>query len=539
MSENRKVFAKAAAKAKVALQKNDLTSTIAWAKIAAHFAFIRHPGFYMSLELENTLIEVAQKIKQQPPEVSGEFYLQNKPKNIGKMRFLHVVTENYETGGHSLFLDRWVQNTIDTHVHSLISTAQNSEISNMLKETLDVSGGWNVCLPELSPDLAEQALLLRLLAHNWADVVVLFTHPFDPVPVVAFGVSGGPPVVLVNHADHAFWLGASVADLIVDYHSSAAELSTKRRGTKKSKILPMPLIQNEPFPQREAAREELGFEDGEIVLFTVGREEKYYPYNGVDFLNVMVEFLKKHPNTYLVAAGPVYTESWHRAHEATDGKVVAMGQIDRIQLEKCYSAADCYVASFPCGSGTALLEAAMHNLPIVGLHLADFPHLSLKDDVGFSKLDVHQSTVEGFKTALSSAISEIQVSRQRALEVKENVEREHCPPGWNSYLNLILQSLPSLHHLHRPKPRLEVSDLMDVYWESISAKMMGDESPWHSYNRLIRTYKKHLPKKAAINSQAQGLVSELVRLNNFNRSRQFIKGFGEFVDSAFERNLDV
>ncbi len=532
IAENKKVFDKAAQKAQDALQKDNLNTAIAWTKIAAHFASIRHPGFYVSPELENLLLDVANRIKQEPPEFSGEFYLQNKLKNAGKMRFLHITTEIYGTGGHSCYLDRWIQNTFDTSVHSLISTAQTDEVSPSLKNTLDTSGGWYLSLPELSSDLAEQALLLRLLGQNWADVIVLFAHPFDPLPTVAFGVQDGPPVALINHADHAFWLGASVADVVVDYHASGGDLCAKRRGTAESKILPIPMSQADTIVRMDA-RKELGFRKDEVIILTVGREEKYYPFGELDYLDVMVDFLKKHDAMRLIAAGPTYTLKWQRAHEESNGRIEALGQIDRSQLEKYYCAADVYIPSFPCSSGTALLEAAMHNLPIVGLHLDELPHLSLRDDVGFRQLKVHKLSVEEFVAALESTLNYPQLTKRKAQLVKENVEREHCMPGWNRYLTAILQALPSQHRIRRLKPQRQNPEAVDAQWEAVSAKMLGDELPWHSYSRLIRTYQRHLSKTEALNSQATSLMSAFVKSNNFKRGRQFLRSFGEFVDSAF------
>jgi hypothetical protein len=530
--ENRKIFDRAAKKADSALQKDDLTSAIAWAKIAAHFAFVRHSGIYMSPALEQTMLEVARRIKQQPPDVSGAFYMKNKPRNMGKMRFLHVITEGYAAGGHSLFVARWINNTLENSVHSLIATAQKGEIPAMLRGAVDASGGWVVSLTELSPDLVEQALLLRLLAQDWADVIVLFIHPFDPLPLVAFGVSGGPPVVYCNHADHAFWLGASIADAVFDYHWAGSEICQKHRGTGASKILPIPLEKNSVQQPKEDARAELGFK-GEAVLLTVGRDEKYYPYDGFDFLAAMTGFLNEHINVKLVAAGPQNTGKWRMASDASGGKIEVLGQIDRSELEKYYLAADVYVPSFPCGSGTALLEAALHNLPIVGLHIDQLPNFSLEDDVGFIKLKVHQPNLDGFVGALEAAISNSHSRLEKALLVKENVEREHCPPGWNSYLNDALQALPSQHRVRTTKAADQALNHIDMYWENISAQMMGNELAEHSYSRLIRVYGKYLSKTDMLGGQAMSLLSASLQVDSFKRSRQFFSSLKESVNSAF------
>ncbi|MDR0372317.1 MAG: glycosyltransferase [Nitrososphaerota archaeon] len=531
IAENQQVFKKTVKKATRALDKGDLTAAVTWAKIAAHFAFIRHPGIYTNPELENLLLDVARRIEQNPPNVSGAFYLKTKPKNFGKMRFLHVITESYDTGGHSPFVSRWIENTIDNSVHSIITTAQNRVLPDILQNAVANSGGWYCSLTELSSNLVEQALLLRLLARNWADAIVLLIHPFDPIPLVAFGIEGGPPVILCNHADHAFWLGSGIADVTVDYHSSAAKLNEKRRGIKGAKLLPIPLKKDPAVSPNIKIRGRLGFNAQDVVLLTVGRAEKFYPFGGYDFLDVMVAFLQKHPNVKLIAAGPPSKGRWAEASVMVEGRIQALGTVERQVLENYYTAADVYVASFPCGSGTALLEAAMHSLPIVGLHLWELPHLSLADDVGFKKLKVHRSSLADFAFSLDSAALNCRSSQQktRAENVKKNVEHEHCTPGWNSYLDTVLQSLPSQHSVHAPQILNEETDYTDVYWEALSAQMMANELPQHSLSRLVRVYGGYLSKSDLIGTQAEGIRSALLKIDNLQRAKQFLLDFKEFV----------
>ncbi len=541
IAENQRIFKKAQEKASNALSKNDLNSAIAWSKIAAHFAFLRHPGVYMSPELENLLLEVARRIEQEPPDVSGAFYLKTKPKNFGKMRFLHVLTESYSTGGHSPFVARWIRNTLDSSVHSVIATAQTGELADILRDAVGISGGYYCSLSELSGSLVEQALLLRLLAQNWADTIVLLTHPFDPIPCAAFGVNGGPPVIYCNHADHAFWLGRSIADITVNYHSSAQELNARRRGIPDSKLLPIPLSKNSPPPQNQWLRHELGFCEQDVVLLSVGRPEKFYPFGGYDFLGEIVEFLTSHPDVKLVVAGPEFVDRWRSASAEVQGRIRALGTVSREELEKYYSAADVYVASFPCGSGTSMLEAAMHNLPVIGLHLSELPHLSLEDDVGFSNLGVHKSSIKDFLEALDLAVQNCRSSSQRiqAGLIKENVERAHCSPGWNSYLDAVLQSLPSQHTVHPPPLLKEETDYTDIYWEHLSSQMLSNELPQHSFSRLVRVYGRHLSKGDMLAPQAESLMSAFTKIDNFKRTRQFFMDFKEFVSSAFESRVSA
>ena len=381
ISEHQRLFRRTVKKAEIAFQKGNFNSMMAWAKIAAHFAFARHPGFYTDFTLENLLLNVACELDKESANLNRFMSARFKVKDYGKMRFLHVITESYSSGGHSPFIARWIENTYANSVHNLIITSSNNRsLPKILSSAVKKSGGWHFSLPALTTNLYNQALFLRQFARDWADIVVLFVHPFDPVPIVAFGVGGGPPIVFCNHADHAFWLGSSVADVIADYHSSGGILSAKRRGTQSSTILPIPLPKNNVGLRDITARNRLGVRDEEVMLLTVGREEKFLPFGNYDFLNVLVKVLKQHPNAKLFAAGPAHQGRWKTASDLVDGRIMALGEVDRAFLDSLYQAADLYVSSFPCGSETAMLEAGIHNLPILGLHVKELPCLLYTSD---------------------------------------------------------------------------------------------------------------------------------------------------------------
>jgi len=531
--ENEKLFKKAVEKADIAYRKGNLESVVAWAKIAAHFAFIRHPGIYMSSTLENLLLMVAQKIEKEQISTNANLWLKLKPKDYGKMRFLHVITESYFSGGHSPFIARWVKNTAGNSVHSLIATSHNGSFPDILSSSIIESGGWYGSLSELSQNLLEQALFLRKIARNWADVIVLFVHPFDPLPTVAFGVDGGPPIIFVNHADHAFWLGCSIADVIVDYHSSGGLLSAKRRGKFRSMILPIPLPKSNHTFRNMVVRKELGLSDDEVMLLTVGRDEKFLPFGNYDFLEVMVRILKRHPNAKLFAVGPKNQGRWEKASILVDGRIKAMGTIDRSVLETYYEAADLYVASFPCGSETAMLEAGIHDLPIIGLHLKELSHVSGEDDVAFKKLRAHVSSIREFTESLDFMINDCNSCRQKALLVKESIEREHCSPGWNTYLDDILQSLPSQHRIRKPQPIGPQTDYADVYFAYVGSEMLFNELLEHSFSRLVRVYGEHLPKADVLKAQAECFIGALPKVDSVKRGKEYLYNFREFLGSAF------
>jgi hypothetical protein len=78
----------------------------------------------------------------------------------------------------------------------------------------------------------------------------------------------------MNHGDHGFWLGASIADLVIDLRKSGQELTLKRRGARASYILPIPLQDKKVF-NRTQIRQKFGIQDNEIVLLTIASHIKF------------------------------------------------------------------------------------------------------------------------------------------------------------------------------------------------------------------------------------------------------------------------
>ncbi len=242
--QNKKLFEKAVSRAQIALKNDKLNSAIAWAQIGADFALYKHPGFYTSVTLESLLLEVANRLHEQREARDIDQKIHIKHTNTNKKHVLHVMTEAFGYGGHTRLVSAWIKNTFDTAVNSVVTTVQQDPLPDDLASSIAASGGKYQSLAAFSSNPLTRSFLLRQLSRNWADVVVLHVHPSDAIPIVAFGVAEGPPVIFLNHADHAFWLGASVADVVANLRPSGQKITLGRRGIKNSKILPIPTLKS-------------------------------------------------------------------------------------------------------------------------------------------------------------------------------------------------------------------------------------------------------------------------------------------------------
>ena len=104
------------------------------------------------------------------------------------------------------------------------------------------------------PEAVERAVRLREIARS-ADVVVLHHFGCDVVPIAALAVNDVPAVSVVNHADHIFWLGSTIADVVVNQRPISAALGPRRR-VRGQFLLPIPLQDRSPIA-RDAARDQL------------------------------------------------------------------------------------------------------------------------------------------------------------------------------------------------------------------------------------------------------------------------------------------
>ncbi len=483
LAYNKQLFEKAVNKAQKSFKSGKLNSAMAWAQIGADFAEARHPGFYADKTLESLLLEIAaklgncEKIKLGQPNISLN--------SSGKKKVLHVLTEALVDGGHTRVVTEWIKNTSDTCISGLVTTDQKGPLPTDVASTLKKTGGWYRSLSVNSPNLIARAQLLNQLSRDWADLVVLHIHPYDAIAIVAFGVEDGSPVIFFNHAGHVFWLGASVADAVADILPWQQETTLNRHGVKNSKILPIPIPKPSNESNYDEARKKLGLQKNNVMLLTIGGDFKYTPYAGYNFIEVLLKILKKHPNAILFAIGPRNQGKWAKASDQVNGRIRALGSMNFTKLHTFYDASDIYVDSFPLAGGVALLQAGVLGKPLIGLREKEAPNINLSGDVALRSFDIFAPSVEAFHDSLENMITEPLKFRDLAYRVKEKIEAAHCSPGWNRYLDEVLQSLPLQHSTHNINPLNFPPDSAEVFLEGFQAAYQSDEDPYNCFGRKI------------------------------------------------------
>jgi hypothetical protein len=439
---NRAVFAWGVRQARACSRHGNLEDTLGWSLLAAKSAVHHGFGWLASRELETLLLEAALALPR-PRHADA-------PGRGGPTRWLHVMDKAYLGGGHTSLVLRWLQFDSASNRHSVVLLSQPDQVHPLLVETVQDSGASLETLPPDAP-LAERAARLRHLAWTRADRVVLHVHPYSVVPAAALGVEGGPPVMLLNHLSQKFWVGGSVADLVLNLRDSAQEWSRAYRGISRNAILPIPIsAQGEgcadsvPAEARRVARHSLGLPLDSTVLLTIGHHYKYQSLPGIDFLEAAAGILRACPRAYVMAVGPHEDSRWAAVREATGGRVRAVGH--QRDLAPFRLSADIYVEGFPVGSPTALLEAGLSGIPCIRAPRC-VPHPFSADGVALGGVRVPVDIADYVRTAVGLAESQ----SRRLIEgsaLATAIRAHHASGSWRGYLHDAEGALPERHRIY-------------------------------------------------------------------------------------------
>lgn len=502
------------ARAERALLGGDPDAVAAWAQLAAGFAWNSHPGAYCSPPLENMLLQIAADIR--PVALPTEFRLP--AVDVSRRKVLHVLTTALPTGGHTRVVERWIRNSPPDESHSVIIDSSGSHIPQWLRDAVAASGGGLVVLDSPLQSLLRKAAILRQLAHDWADLVVLHISPYDPVPIIAFGVASGPPVIFFNHADHVFWLGASVADIIADLRPSGQELTRQRRGRTASVILPIPLVLPRPAVDRATARKQLGIDEQTTVLLTIASAYKYSPLGGFDFLDLHSRILDRFPHVTLLAVGPSDSGQWANYKAAGNGRIRAFGVQHDLSLY--HAAADIYLDSFPFASLTSMFEVGLYEKPLIGL-ANPVSMINCGDDISLNRCATHFPSREEYEAMLCRLIGDVGLRQKCGVNVARAIREDHVTPGWNAFLGRLMAAVPEKHAVKR-LPELQCqADMNDVF---LTCTQQSGGSQENVYSLLAR-HIRYLPSTARYalaleNLQRRGVFAERrLRMKEFRSYR--------------------
>jgi glycosyltransferase involved in cell wall biosynthesis len=440
-------FERIVARARDYYERGRFTGATAHAQAAATHAFWMHPGLFASPALESILLGIGRAQVPAAPRARTAGNAERRPQRV-----LHVTTKALGIGGHTRMLWRWIEQDANRS-HSVVLTRQGAErVPQPLLDAVDARGGRVHTLNQRAGNVITWARRLRRIAAQ-ADLVVLHIYCDDVVALLAFADRRHrPPVIFLDHADHAFWLGAGVSDVVVALRDTGRQLAQQRRGIEegRSALLPIVLTPSERTLSRAEAKCALGLAEDSVVLLSIARGHKYQPIGGTTYAESIVPVLAQHERAVLLVVGPDHDREWAAASERVQGRVRAFGP--REDTAVFYQAADIYLDSYPVVSTTSLLEAGSYGVPLLSrcLHTGDHSVLCA-DAPGLTGRLIRTRDPDEFHTVLSGLIEDEALRETIGEETRAKILEVHSAAAWQQALEGVYEQAASV-------PPVDVTD---------------------------------------------------------------------------------
>jgi glycosyltransferase involved in cell wall biosynthesis len=442
---NSEIYEVLVRRAEATARRRDAEAALRLAEQTARFAGAFHPGRFADGAIENIAFDLGCELGR---ETTGAASVRApEGGDATRRQILHVASGVHAIGGHSRMLHHWVQSDVSSrHLVALVRQGA-SPIPRWLSEAIRQSGG-ELVVPKPGSGLRQKARWLRSIAGRRVDLVVLHHGGSDVVPTVAFATADCPPVVVLNHADHQFWLGSSVADLVVNLRAAGSEHTAERRFVSRNALLPVPLA-DPARVARSQARRELGMRDDLVALLSVGMARKYRPQGRHDFVGTANRILNLHPNAHVFVVGESAAgiAPWLRStpHE----RLHFVGSVEDPSLYR--AAADIYLESFPFGSQTALLEAALSGLPVVPAYAPLFKLLVANDD-SVKDILVNPPDEHEYVERVQRLVQRPEERLALGNTLRNRLLLDHVGQGWLDRLGAVYRETDRLTHEPRRIP---------------------------------------------------------------------------------------
>lgn len=420
---------------KFLVKNKNLDEKLVVAKKALTFATYNNCGYFESNILENFYCDLAKTID-------------NKAKfsEFEKNNILHVMTLSYKVGGHTRVVEKWINLAPCYQKHSVVLLNQEGEIPQKLKDNIKNKNG-ELYVFNLGEDIFQKAIKLRELASKF-EYVVLHIHMDDPAALVAFGSEEfSRPILFFNHADHLFWVGKSISDIILDFRTIKSITKT-RRNIKNPYFLGIPPETEAKYIEtydKNEARKKLNLPLDKKIILTVGSNFKYTPFKNKSFIDYVTKILEKEKDAILYAIGPsLNDEMWKIANEKLEGRIIPLGTINYGEEYFNYiKSSDLILDSWPMCGGTVIMDAISLAKPI----------LSFDNEIG--QLDYilkSKSFVKDEGELTQKAIlilNNSNIANEYVFDLKNNYIKENDPKLWQERLKKLEEIIPCKHSTKR------------------------------------------------------------------------------------------
>ena len=473
------------------------------------FAVYHNIGIWTSSYIETFYINYA-----------GSIDIENYDIEYTPKSFLHVLTRGSVTGGHTRAAERWISNAPDTQSHSAVFLSPNDDDMSALEQFTKEKNGECIYFDK-SLTLEQKALKLRELGMHY-EYIILHTHMDDVIPSAAFGTEKFTrPVLLYNHASHMFWLGKSIADLVLDIIKED-EVTAVKKNIKDTFFLGVPskeIIYSKP--DKTALRKKLNLPLNKKIIMSSGTEQKYYVIGNDNYAEIIKKIIDE--DTYCYIIGVKKNNSfWKKIEYQSKGHIIPLGYINFNNGYMDYlSAADLYIDSYPVTGYAAMIDAVSRGVPSLSLKSAD-PQLDY-----LIKTPAYCLEEEDFISKAKRILNDKNYAEEITADVQKSLEEYQSIPAWNRRIEELLKVCPKKHRVKDLSKEQDYSGIDDL---SVLINIMTDKHSFDS-KAVIKMIEKESYKdfsKYGINYRRSGVpyIFEVLSYKKSNIKTKVIKIFG-------------
>lgn len=397
-------------------------------------------GIYSSEHLDEMLAEYGKNI---------EFASITEP---DENKVLMVMTSAAKIGGHTAAVNNWIR-WDDSREYSLVLTGQKSQdVPRFLRETVSKSGG--EILEVAGYSFAERAVNLLETSKGYGHII-LFTHMYDVVPVIAYSNKNWTiPVYFYHHADFRFTLGLSVADRIMNLNDYDMARMSRIYGVDPELCSVVRLPGNSVVEQAQKAvtddeekasiRNKYGIPEDTKLIISMGADYKFQSIEGYEFDKFVVKLLEvcaEGTRFYIIGADSS-SDKWKKMERITQGHAKALGEMPIENASEMISVADLFIGSFPMRASGMVL-AIRYGVPALTLRVTD------------RNRDLYGNLVADSVDELITRASSIINSGHDIVEIEPEVLKPMKKDAWLSRWNSVLDSKDK-HSKHLITPVREV-----------------------------------------------------------------------------------
>jgi hypothetical protein len=414
------LFENELAKANSFVTQNELDCALHLASSLSTYAYLNFTGYYTSYQLEKVVQQIGSK-------AILPIKIRSTPKS-DKRRILHVASELYELGGHTPLLLKWIQRDQDSS-HQLFLTRQSAKnIPSIIFQAHNITAD-SILWSNNGESLVETAQQLLAVAGDF-DFLVLHIHPNDVVPLLAFANQKPVPIYFMNHADHCFWLGASIIDGLIQLRETTLLLDQQNRsvGSMAQFILPIPIaVIATEFAEKKELLSPYGITNPDsIILLTTSTESKFNPLFDYNYFESIIPVLDKNPHAFLFIVGIGADKELAKKYQ--HNQIKFLGYLLPSDLAKIENISDIYIETFPFSSFTALLQVLMKQNPV---HFMFAPPNIFRL---FSDSNLYSATKEEWQQKLSELISDKKELIRYSTHLYNAAAKTYSTEAWQSAL---------------------------------------------------------------------------------------------------------